>query len=38
MDLLYFFKLSAARREDFLKIQQKLDLEEVVFLMHVESR
>ena len=30
-------KLSAARR-DFLKIEQKLDLDEVVFLMHVESR
>ena len=38
IDLFYFFKLSAARREDFLKIQQKLDLDEVVFLGHVESR
>ena len=38
IDLFYFFKLSAARREDFLKIQQKLDLDEVVFLRHVESR
>ena len=38
MDLFYFFKLSAARREDFLKIQQKLDMDEVVFLRHVESR
>ena len=37
IDLFYFFKLSAARR-DFLKIQQKLDLDEVVFLRHVESR
>ena len=38
IDLFYFFKLSATRREDFLKIQQKLDLDEVVFLRHVESR
>ena len=38
IDLFYFFKLSAKRREDFLKIQQKLDLDEVVFLRHVDSR
>ena len=38
IDLFYFFKLSAARREYFLKIQQKLDLHEVVFLRHVGSR
>ena len=38
IDLFYFFKLSAARREDFLKIQQKLDLGEIVFLRHVELR
>ena len=30
IDLFYFFKLSAARREDFLKIQQKLDMDEGV--------
>ena len=38
IDLFYFFKLSAARREDFLKIQQKLVLGQVVLLRHVESR
>ena len=38
IDLFYFFKLSASRREDYLAIQQKLDLEEIVFLRHVESR
>ena len=38
IDLSYFFKLSASRREDYLAIQQKLDLEEIVFLRHVESR
>ena len=36
--LFYFFKLSASRREDYLAIQQKLDLDEIVFLRHVESR
>ena len=38
IDLFYFFKLSAFRREDYLAIQQKLDLEEILFLRHVESR
>ena len=38
IDLFYFFKLSASRRDDYLAIQQKLDLEEIVFLRHVESR
>ena len=38
IDLFYFFKLAASRREDYLAIQQKLDLEEIVFLRHVESR
>ena len=38
IDLFYFFKLSASRREDYLAIQQKLDLDEIVFLRHVESR
>ena len=38
IDLFCFFKLSASRREDCLAIQQKLDLEEIVFLRHVESR
>ena len=38
IDLFYFFKLSASRREDYLAIQQKLDLDEKVFLRHVESR
>ena len=38
IDLFYFFKLSASRREDYLAIQQKLDLDEIVFNRHVESR
>ena len=38
IDLFYFFKLSATRRENFLKIQQKLGLDEVVFVRHVGSR
>ena len=38
IDLFYFFKLSASRREDYLVIQQKLDLDEIVFLRCVESR
>ena len=38
IDLFYFFKLSASRREDYLAIQQKLDLDEIVLLRHVESR
>ena len=37
IDLFYFFKLSASRREDYLAIHQKLDLEEIVFLRHVGS-
>ena len=32
IDLFYFFKLSPSRREDFAEIQQKLGLDEVVFL------
>ena len=38
IDLFNFFKLSASRREDYAAIQQKLDLDEVIFLHHVESR
>ena len=38
IDLFNFFKLSAFRREDSAVIQQKLDLDEVVYLCHVESR
>ena len=38
IDLFNFFRLSASRREDHVTIQQKLDLDEVVFLCHVESR
>ena len=38
IDLFYFFKLSASRRDDYLAIEQKLDLDEIVFLRHVESR
>ena len=38
IDLFYFFKLSPCRQEDYGEIQQKLDLDEVVFLRHVESR
>ena len=38
IDLFYFFKLSASRREDYIAIQQELYLDEVVFLRHVESR
>ena len=38
IDLFNFFKLSASRREDYTVIQQKLDLDEVVFLHHVEFR
>ena len=38
IDLFYFFKLSASRREDYLANQQKQDLEEIFFLRHVESR
>ena len=38
IDLFYFFKLSAFRKKDYLAIQQKLDLDEIVFLRHVESR
>ena len=38
IDLFNFFKLSASKREDYAAIKQKLDLDEVVFLHHVESR
>ena len=30
IDLFNFFKLSASRREDYVGIQQKLDLDEVI--------
>ena len=38
IELFYVFKWSSARREDYADIQQKLDLDEVAFLCHVESR
>ena len=38
INLFNFFKFSESRREDYAAIQQKLDLDEVVFLHHVESR
>ena len=38
IDLFNFFKLSAFKREDYAAIQQKLDLDEVVFCHHVETR
>ena len=38
IDVFNFFKLPASRREDYVAIQQKLDLDEIVFLHHVESR
>ena len=34
----YFLELSPCRQENYGGIQQKLDLDEVVFLRHVESR
>ena len=33
----YFFKLSPPKREDYTDVQQKLNLDEFVFLRHVQS-
>ena len=38
IDLYYFSKLSPPRREDYADVQQKLNLDEFVFLWHVQSR
>ena len=38
IDIYYFFKLSPPRREDYADVQQKLNLDEFVFLQHVQSR
>ena len=38
IDIYYFFKLSPPRREDNADVQQKLNLDEFVFLWHVQSR
>ena len=38
IDMYYFFKLSPPRREDYADVQQKLNLDEFVFLWHVQSR
>ena len=37
IDIYYFFKLSPPRREDYADVQQKLNLDEFVFLQHVQS-
>ena len=37
VDIYYFFKLSPPRREDYADVQQKLNLDEFVFLWHVQS-
>ena len=36
IDIYYFFKLSPPRREDHADVQQKLNLDEFVFLWHVQ--
>ena len=36
IDIFYFFQLSPPRREDYADIQQKLNLDELVFLCHVQ--
>ena len=38
IDTYYFFKLSPPRREDYADVQQKLNLDEFVFLQHVLSQ
>ena len=38
IDLFYFFRPFPCRGEDYGEIQQKLDLHEVVFVRHLESR
>ena len=38
IDIYYFFKLSPPRRQDYADVQQKLNLDEFVFLRHVQSR
>ena len=37
IDMYYFFKLSPPRREDYADVQQKLNLDEFVFLRYVQS-
>ena len=37
IDIYYFFKLSPPRREDYADVQQKLNLDEFIFLWHVQS-
>ena len=37
IDIYYFLKLSPPRREDYADVQQKLNLDEFVFLRHVQS-
>ena len=37
IDMYYFFKLSPPRREDYADVQQKLNLDEFVFLWNVQS-
>ena len=37
IDIYYFFKLSPPRREDYADVQQKLNLDEFIFLQHVQS-
>ena len=36
IDIYYFFKWSPSRREDYADVQQKLNLDEFVFLWHVQ--
>lgn len=38
IDLYYFFKISACRREDFDKVQVELNLDETCFIRYVQSR
>lgn len=38
IDLFYFFKLTACRREDFATVQQTLGLDGTHFMRHVQSR
>ena len=38
IDIYYFPKLSPPRREDYADVQQKLNLDEFVFLWHVQSQ
>ena len=38
IDIYYFFKSLPPRREDYADVQQKLNLDEFVFLWHVQSQ